>query len=212
MRCAVRRGFRLMRCFKLYTHILAGFRDEPRTIRSFVNAGLSPCAAYSIVSRFHRDGWLHISHWEQLPGKRPLAVYAYGRREDCPMPTTTPKGKPSRVSRVPAMHKNLQNLTAFCSILAELDDGGSTAAELAAHSGVGMDTARSICADLQTARLARISGWQRPYKGTPVPVFSIGSGPNAARPKPIPKAITQAKYMAARKQKLLAQEWRRHEL
>lgn len=186
----------------LYIALLASLRD-PQTIQGLMRKHkVSPCMAYPFVVKMHKAGRLHICGWQQLPGKRPLALYAFGRGVDAPMPTKAPSGQKSRVKLLPSSTGANAHLTAFEYLLREIEAGPCTPKEVAEASGIDLETARETLRLLEAHSLAHIKAWHRPYKGSPVPAYAFGPGKRAPRPKPIPKSVIQAKYAAKRRKVL----------
>ena len=92
----------------------------------------------------------------------------------------------------------------YVSLLAHLTEGAVSAQDLAALTGLHLETTREFVKEMHKRGLVHIAQWDtRLNRRIKLPMYKLGEGIDKPRPKPIPSAEVAKRYKE--RQKLKAQ-------
>lgn len=175
----------------------AGYADILRTLQlrpsttAEVGAlvGIEPINAQVVLRRMRHARLIHVQAWQPTPGSnaRAVSVWAAGHAPDAPYPN----GKPQQAK---ASNNISSQLIAFASIVRALEMA-ITVADLAKATGVNACHLYRLLRHMRRIGLARVADWGG-NRGKPAAMWELGNAPCAPRPRPIPEAVTRAKYWA----------------
>ena len=159
--------------------------------------GYQPHTVSSILFRMRSQGLIHISEWNP-PAHKGVHIprYRFGPGTDAPYTGNKAPRWLEKKSRV----KLRSEVIATASLFHELMAGECSMADLLAATGMSRGFIGNSLRHARKHGLARICKWERRQGvgGSPTPYWSLGSGPDAQKPKPKSNTERCREYMNRR--------------
>jgi len=203
----IERRERLIRGIRGYASILRVLMTSNATtaqlsaVMSFGGSEKTNRIAINRLLRRLAPDVVHIAGWAREIGCPPCEIWAFGPGENAPAPPRLDGSKRTRINAAPRRHR-IETMT-FASIIIALRDGHSVI-DLAELSGSALTALYPFMRHAHSIGLVHIAEWHRQACSNPRPVFVLGAGRDAPRPKPLPKIVTDRRYNAARKSRRVA--------
>lgn len=100
-----------------------------------------------------------------------------------------------------SVNADLGNSTAYAEAIAILIRKGGTTRDVSEHSGLAYNTCRKLIRALHRRKLLRVALWGEDSAGRKrIPVWLMGSGPDAARPPRMTEDERKQRYNAKRRE------------
>lgn len=171
-------------------------RSEASTEAIAKHVGVQNRVVHRFLRLLEDNDLAHVHDWIKLADRRcePMEVWGLGFRLPAPRPLTK-KGEPSRRSR--ARPDGVKAMSSrFVKMLKALEDG-CTRIQLHEMSGISLRTLTYLLPEMRRHKLVRVEREKRRCSGgTPIQVFSLGGGHDAAPMKPITTSILKKRYRA----------------
>jgi hypothetical protein len=88
----------------------------------------------------------------------------------------------------------------YARLFVALSEGPVTAQDLSHSSGIYVKTVREFLRELHKHKLIHISQWDyRNNRRIKLPMFKLGDGPDAPKPKKLPSALVMRRYRERQK-------------
>jgi hypothetical protein len=172
---------KFIRGMRGYATVLATLRT-PMTVDVLSGAvGCGTATLRQVVRRLHVYGLIHVAGWHRDKPCGPYAaLWAEGEGSDVPYPKANSRWKWADRSNDTATTR-VEMLT-FKHVMDALDDP-HTLASLREITGATKAALQALLQHMRALRLARIAGWERADNGIPMPLFRMGAGRDADRPR-----------------------------
>lgn len=195
---------KLIRGIRGYASILAALMRSSATtaqLSAAMTFGGSEKTNRTAINRLLRrlsPEVVHVAGWSRGIGCPPCEIWAFGPGVNAIVPPRRDGEKRTRINAAPLRHR-IETMT-FSSIIIALRDGHSVI-DLSELVGSALTALYPFMKHAHELGLVRIVEWHRQPSSNPRPVFILGAGRDAPRPKPLPKAVTDQRYNQARKAK-----------
>lgn len=186
--------------FNAYAKWCGMFQRQPMAITEFsADVGFHRTGAYRFVNTLYKGGLMHIAEWRMEPGKMILPRFKFGRGTDAPFPEKRPDGKAVDWKPRKIYAEDSKEMGRFLAALLALEKVG-TAVEVSAQSGIELQTARKLLAELVRSGVAAIVGWDQVARSSNwVPSYQLGAGRSVPRPRKRCKLELNREWRARKK-------------
>ena len=180
-----------------YASILRSIQQRPSTTLEMAESmDTQIVAMLRVFSRLHDLQFTHVQAWVQRSKRGAhVPVWAYGPGEDAARPAGQYSRRPAQLTRA-YMLPELVHAVHMLRILADEPIGKS---ELAERVGSQHGNVTRFINHCHRIGLVRIADWSvRMHGGRRAALYSLGSGPDAPKPRRVPRIEVARRHKRAR--------------